>query len=178
MHQSMLSHPSSVHLRPVSLEFECIPGQEALNLSYRVSAEPGVLCIPPFSSHPVFTDDLWQHTCFELFAAAEGSESYREFNFAPSGHWAAYAFSGYRQRVDWQVKRAPQLQLARHASLLELTVELPLILLPEASCLKLSATAVLESVAGELTYWALNHAGERPDFHRRESFILELALST
>ena len=41
-------------------------------------------------------DGLWQRTCFELFVFDEDSGSYMEFNFSPSGEWAAYAFDGYR----------------------------------------------------------------------------------
>ena len=40
-------------------------------------------------------DDLWRTTCFELFVAGEGT-AYREYNFSPSGQWAAYDFDDYR----------------------------------------------------------------------------------
>jgi hypothetical protein len=36
---------------------------------------------------------LWRHTCCEVFVGAPGAERYYEFNFSPSGEWAAYAFS-------------------------------------------------------------------------------------
>ena len=41
-------------------------------------------------------DDLWQHTCFELFIGAKNDAEYYEFNFSPSGEWAAYEFRNYR----------------------------------------------------------------------------------
>jgi hypothetical protein len=37
--------------------------------------------------------DLWQASCFELFVA-NSNHSYREFNFAPDGRYAAADFSG------------------------------------------------------------------------------------
>jgi hypothetical protein len=40
-------------------------------------------------------DGLWRHTCFEAFLVAPSGE-YLEYNFAPSGAWAAYHFSAYR----------------------------------------------------------------------------------
>lgn len=43
-------------------------------------------------------DELWQTTCFELFLRRPGEETYLEYNFAPSGQWAAYGFDAYRVR--------------------------------------------------------------------------------
>lgn len=45
-------------------------------------------------------DGLWQHSCCEAFVAARGAAAYREFNFSPSGAWAAYDFAAYRQPVE------------------------------------------------------------------------------
>lgn len=45
---------------------------------------------------PARADGLWQRTCFELFLRSEGAATYYEFNFSPSGEWAAYRFDGYR----------------------------------------------------------------------------------
>ena len=45
---------------------------------------------------PRIATQLWRHTCFEAFIAVEGQPAYHEFNFAPSGEWTVYAFSGYR----------------------------------------------------------------------------------
>src|SRR5690242_17714432 len=42
------------------------------------------------------TAELWKTTCFEAFLRPLGEQSYREWNFAPSGRWASYEFSGYR----------------------------------------------------------------------------------
>ena len=51
--------------------------------------------VPP-PGVPRIATDLWRHTCFEAFIAVEGLPAYHEFNFAPSGEWAIYAFAGYR----------------------------------------------------------------------------------
>ena len=42
---------------------------------------------------PGRADELWQSTCFELFLRTPSEENYAEWNFAPSGQWAAYAFT-------------------------------------------------------------------------------------
>ena len=41
--------------------------------------------------------ELWKTTCFEAFLRAKGEEAYREWNFAPTGNWAAYDFKRYRK---------------------------------------------------------------------------------
>ena len=50
----------------------------------------------PAPAPPVRTDGLWRHTCFEAFIAPAGSSEYWEYNFSPSGAWAAYHFTAYR----------------------------------------------------------------------------------
>ncbi|MEP9357206.1 DOMON-like domain-containing protein [Sphingomonas sp. KR3-1] len=50
----------------------------------------------PTPTRPARTDGLWQRTCFELFLRDPESGAYLEFNFSPSGEWAAYRFDGYR----------------------------------------------------------------------------------
>jgi hypothetical protein len=40
--------------------------------------------------------------------------------------------------------------------------------------LRIGLAAILEDLDGSLSYWALAHAPGRPDFHRRESFVLQL----
>ena len=52
----------------------------------------------PSPGVPRIATQLWRHTCFEAFIAMEGQPAYHEFNFAPSGEWAVYAFSRLSQR--------------------------------------------------------------------------------
>src|SRR5260370_31796663 len=66
-----------------------------LQMTFRLDRDiPRILISPPAVSR--FATDLWRHTCFEAFVAIEGQPAYHEFNFAPSGEWAVYAFRGYR----------------------------------------------------------------------------------
>jgi len=46
--------------------------------------------------------------------------------------------------------------------------------LPPDAKLKLALAMVVEDAGGALSYWALNHAGGKPDFHHASGFILEL----
>src|SRR4051794_37365458 len=66
-----------------------------LSLWYVVQGDPERLVIPP-SREAKRTDNLWQTTCFELFLKPTDGTAYFEFNFSPSGEWAAYAFASPR----------------------------------------------------------------------------------
>lgn len=144
-----------------------------LSLAYRLTGDLAGLAIPdPLPPGPA--DGLWEHTCFEAFIAAGDGPAYREFNFSPSGQWAAYGFSAYRQRDGFKAPVPPRLGLRRLAGQLELEAVLPPELLPPGAGLRLGLTAVVEGADGGKTYWALAHPGPRPDFHLREAFALAL----
>ncbi len=126
-------------------------------------------------------DGLWQHTCFEVFAAAEAARGYYEFNFSPSLEWAAYRFSEYREGMQpASLTRAPGLRARRTPDQLELTAHLHLEGLSELTCapaLRLGLTAVIEDDGGRLSYWALRHVPGNADFHDPDAFALELRIS-
>src|ERR1700679_944044 len=66
-----------------------------LRLTFRLDGDIRRISVPS-PSVPRIAKQLWQHTCFQPFIAVEGQRDYHEFNFAPSGEWAADSFSGYR----------------------------------------------------------------------------------
>lgn len=174
----LLCHPSLSSPLKLGLTAGITRFTAGLQLHYRLTGPLETLRIPPFVARTGFADGLWQHTCFELFAGTPGNNAYREFNFSPSGNWAAYGFSDYRERCDWYPPATPQIHTESGSEKLEVFVELPQSLLPQTQRLRLGISAVIEGTSGTLSYWALSHTGERPDFHRRESFILELDLDT
>jgi hypothetical protein len=121
------------------------------------------------------TDELWLHTCMELFVSSGAEGVYLEFNFAPDGRWAAYRFSGYRAGMAPLDGIGPPLIELRNQSdrlLLSATVALPADW--ATARLRLAPAAVIESDQGQLDYWALRHCGARPDFHHPESFGFEI----
>jgi hypothetical protein len=150
--------------------------RDGLALEYRLSGDMASLRIPAAVAHPEFADGLWQHTCMEVFIAQADGEGYREFNFSPSGCWAAYAFSAYRERdLAWNPAASPKLCCHTEAAGWLLQAWLPAELLPEGGNLRLGLSAVLETSDAAISYWALRHPGTKPDFHQRESFCLPLA---
>jgi hypothetical protein len=145
-----------------------------LELRYRLEGDLAGLRLPD-PVHPVAPDRLWAHSCFELFLARAGQPGYREYNFSPSGQWAGYAFSDYRQRLEgWQLP-LPVLDWRLGENRLELTALLSEAALPEGEgALQLGLATVLELADGRLSYWALHHPCDRPDFHHRGGFTLML----
>jgi hypothetical protein len=147
-----------------------------LTLNYTVRGNLGSLAIPP-PRPPHRADHLWKHTCFELFVAPKDRREYYEFNFSPSGEWAMYAFAGYRKSEPFHEERAPEIVIRQDASSLELNAVVRLQSLPKLdrqSRLRLGLSAVIEENDGMLSYWGLNHASGKPDFHHPDRFALEI----
>ncbi len=126
-------------------------------------------------------DGLWQQTCFEAFIAVAGAGAYREFNFSPSGQWAAYAFADYRRpEAHHIVSASPHIDVRVSAGRLELTAVVDAAALPvnaTSGTLCIGLSAVVESgdtIDGERSYWALCHPAREPDFHHRGGFVIEL----
>ena len=111
----------------------------------------------------------------EVFVGSNPPGPYLEFNFAPDGQWAAYRFSGYRAGMAPLIGiRPPRIELRTQSERLLLSAEVELPAPLAAAGLRLGLAAVVENEQGQLDYWALRHAGPRPDFHHPESFGFEI----
>jgi hypothetical protein len=130
----------------------------------------------PESRPPGRTDGLWRHTCFEAFVMAGNGPGYREFNFSPSGEWAAYAFRAYREGGMLEAESNPGIVVRRSTDRLELDAVIRPECLPSGKLLRLGLSAVIEDAYGGLSYWALRHPLGKPDFHHTDGFTLELEL--
>lgn len=171
---ALLPHPSNPPSAIQGVEAGLsIDRDGGLAAHYRCEAAGAQLRLPkPATPGPA--DELWRHTCCELFIAERAGSAYREFNFSPSGQWAVYDFADYRERRPFAVPVAPRIAFARHASGWSLVAEIPHSLLPVKvlATAEISLTLVVESEEGALGYWALAHPREIPDFHDRAGFIL------
>src|SRR3954466_2253054 len=90
-----------------------------LHFRYVVVGDISHLRIPA-PAPPIRTPRLWEATCMEAFLRAEGENAYLELNFSPSGQWAAYAFSHYRQGMtNAPLPAAPDIRVSRSADRLD-----------------------------------------------------------
>jgi hypothetical protein len=147
-----------------------------LCLEYELLGLTAAIAIPAPAVVPARRDGLWKETCFEFFLGLEESDRYWEFNFTPAGHWNVYSFETYRQGMrEEQAFASLPFSVHIHPEALHLVVKLELerITVPDQS-LKAGISAVVKSIQGDCTYWALTHPGPQADFHRRDSFIIEL----
>lgn len=133
------------------------------------------IAVPDPAIVPARRDGLWNETCFELFLGLEKSDRYWEFNFSPAGHWNVYSFEAYRWGMrEEQAFASLPFSVCIQPDTLNLSVELDMEkIIARDQALKVGISAVLRSVAGDCTYWALAHPGTQPDFHRKDGFIIE-----
>jgi hypothetical protein len=147
-----------------------------LSLSYFLSGDVSQVAIPTLSNPPVRKDGLWNHTCFELFMAPKGSRGYWEFNISPSGDWNVYRFRDYRQGMrEEQAFAALPFRVSRKADCLSLFLECELAgIVGNHETLEIAISAVVRTSDGQVSHRALKHCGAKPDFHRRDGFVMEL----
>lgn len=151
--------------------------QKILRIAYRLDGAMDMLKMP--AGCPARrADRLWEHTCFEAFIRAAGDKTYYEFNFSPSGEWAAYSFRAYRDGMaSLGEDSAPEILVRRDVDKLELEATARLDRLPAlaaAATWQIGLSAVIEAGDGGLSYWALKHPAAKPDFHHADSFIVDL----
>lgn len=118
---------------------------------------------------------LWKHTCFELFISPGDNPNYWEYNFSPSRQWAIYAFEDYRKPMPITVSQPPQIispRLTHNTFSLQAGFTLASELVDKP--ISVGACAVIETIDGQYYYYALSHCSDKPDFHRRESFLIKM----
>ena len=159
---------AAVQALQVSLRTE---SDGALRLHFELDADTGRVVFPAVEA-PGFSDGLWRHTCFELFAAG-AAEAYREFNFAPSSRFAIYDFAQFRTGMRAVVVREPPaIEVSRGGLSVEVCIPAELLSPDGSPELKVGIAAVIEERSGALSYWAVNHPADKPDFHDRRGFVV------
>ncbi|MEW5744868.1 MAG: DOMON-like domain-containing protein [Nitrospirota bacterium] len=147
-----------------------------LSVSCAITGPLSAIAVPEPGGVPGRKDRLWEETCLEFFLAAKNSGGYWEFNLSPSGHWNVYRFTAYRQgmREEPAFTSLP-FSIDIEPDSLRLSLELDMgSIIPGDQALEVAVSAVIKTAEGSTTYWALTHPGPQPDFHRRDSFIIEL----
>lgn len=178
---TLLPHPTATDALADTIAGDLTRTRDTLTIRYSIAGDIARLRVPP--AHAArFADELWRHTCCELFIARRGDAAYHECNFSPSRAWAAYAFARTRERAADAQQLAlaalePAITVGHTPSALELSASVRLAALAPAytsAALRIGLSTVIEGRDGALSYWALAHPCPRPDFHHPDAFVLEL----
>ena len=177
----LVSHPSGGAGPVSSLSVSgALHPSGSLTVEFQLAADLRALRMVPSVCQPRRRDELWRHTCFEVFARRGNLPSYCEFNFSPAGDWAAYEFDSYRNSPR-QARQSPIEVTVRTTGLAQIQLRArtePLSALgvvgsgTDLASLRLNCAAVIESTDGSLSYWAVHHPGAKPDFHDAEGFCI------
>ena len=147
-----------------------------LGIHYALLGHLEQIVIPVPSDMPARQNALWKETCFEFFIAVKGSSRYWEFNLSPAGHWNVFRFAAYRNGMQEEtaIGRLP-FSVRRQPGALSLFLEFDLDrIIRSFQAVEAGISAVIQGKSGRTSYWALTHSDQQADFHRRDSFIVEL----
>jgi hypothetical protein len=174
---TLVPHPATAPAQPLKLwanvdHAGAFGAMATTNIWFGVGA-PLERFVIPEAEEPGRAEELWRTTCFEAFLRPAGGEAYREWNFAPSGEWAAYDFSSYREGMsNAEVSAPPYIRMEDNLTWWALGAT---IAVPAGTSWELGLSAVLEERDGATSYWALAHPGDKPDFHAPGCFAACLA---
>jgi hypothetical protein len=147
-----------------------------LRIGYALQGKLSEIAIPAPEEMPERKDRLWEETCLELFLGRKDSGRYWEFNFSPAGHWNVYRFASYRKGMR-EEPAFPSLpfRIRTEPEALRLSLDLDIgKIIPAGEVVEVAVCAVIRTVTGKASHWALVHPGPRPDFHRRDGFALTI----
>jgi hypothetical protein len=177
MQLNLVPHPTTPPADPEFKLWASVDHAAALsatattNIWFGVGA-PAERFVIPHSEEPGRADGLWRTTCFEAFLRGE-EDAYREWNFAPSGDWAAYDFASYREGHGEPEVAAPYIRMEDNMTWWTVGAT---IATEAGRPLHLGLSAVLEEKDGTKSYWALAHPDpDKPDFHLADCFTAKLA---
>ena len=141
------------------------------NIWFSVGA-PAASFVIPATDEPSRADGLWKTTCLEAFFRPTEEQRYREWNFAPSGDWAAYDFAGYRDGMaNAEIGAPPYIRMEDNLTWWTLGAT---VTVDADTTWDLALSAVLEEQDGTKSYWALAHPAAEPDFHHPDCFTARL----
>lgn len=172
----LVPHPAAPPAEPfrlwVTVDYSGVFGATATcNIWFGVASPLVRFKVAP-PDRPGRRDELWKTTCFEAFIQEQGEAGYREYNFAPSGDWAAYDFTARREGMaQAELDNPPYIRLEDNLTWWGLGATFAL---ESGRRWALGLSAVIEEADGTKSYWALTHCSDAPDFHDPACFTARL----
>jgi len=169
---SLWPHPAGP-MRPFALECTVSRAGASWRFAFVLTGKIGLISLPaPVQARRA--DGLWRQTCFEGFLGGEDA-AYHELNFSPSGQWASYVFSHYREGMRVAEHLSLSALACHHDSArLELSATIVRADGADPRWTRLALGAVIVEQEGTSSYWALAHPPGLPDFHHPTCFAARL----
>ena len=168
----LLTRHSSTPSMPMTLPVRFGRTGGVLRVTFRIPGDTFEIWLPD-KAPSEFRDELWQHTCFEVFVMPREGPKYMEVNLSPSTEWAAYQFDDYRDGMRPASIEPAKIVSTRPKNRFELSAAIEI---PDWADVpwRVNLTAVIEEKDGRKSYWALAHPDGPPDFHNRDCFVAHL----
>ena len=82
--------------------------------------------------------------------------------------------TGYRERKEFH--DVPEIRIRNGCIKDKILTEVSFRMAPEyhGKHLDVGMSAIIETVNGDIFYFALSHAGNSPDFHQRDTFLIDI----
>lgn len=125
----------------------------------------------------LFTKNLWENTCAEIFIKNKAKDSYFEWNFGLNSHWWAAEFSSYRKIENEREDLFPTSQekyISKKNDEMLFTLSLDLRKIGAKPGFQLHPCFILKTKKGPKIHWALQTLSQHPDFHQAENFKEQL----
>jgi hypothetical protein len=173
---SLKPFSSTDALSGLKIDGSIIRDSGTLEVRFNLTGPLSEIVIPVISDSPARKDRLWEETCLEIFLAPHHSDHYWEFNLSPAGHWNVYSFRAYREGMKEEPAfTSLPISISSQPNPFQLFMKTGLDnIVPPDQRIDASVSVVLKPAQSKPLYWALTHTGPEPDFHRRDSFALEL----
>lgn len=175
---SYVLKPFSAPPEPFMIYVESSHVDDQLEINFTLMGDMTSLHLPSPAENSNRVVGLYHHTCLEIFLK-RGSR-YLEWNFSFSGDWCIFLFDSYRKKSTEQENLDSSLFSIKHISHSNSEARFGVgINLDRLNFLgrgesHLGFSAVLEHPKSQLSYWALKHVANQPDFHQEKSFIVTL----
>lgn len=161
----------------VEMTAEFNQNADSIFISYKLTGDLNSIDLGTGTPKHKRVKNLWEKTCFELFIQNQ-KKHYTEFNFSPEFEWNAYYFETLRgPLLEIEKMPAPKIDILLSLDVFHLIAEIDKRAFPEGffksgESIPLSAgiTSVIKEKNNQLSYWALSHVDQKPNFHHPDSF--------
>jgi glutaredoxin-related protein len=157
----------------IYIESELNKTNESIFISYKLQGDLSSIELGDGNPKHAREIKLWEKTCFELFIK-DNNNSYIEFNFSPDFEWNCFYFEKKGNALEeYKKMELVKFDILFSNEVVHVIVELHNNMFPDHffdGSLSAGISSVIKSKNGILSYWALSHEDQRPNFHHFDSF--------